>query len=352
MKRRKILGIIGIFCASSMLTIACGNGGVQQTATDTDTTQVADLAGQELTIYSGRNERLIGPLLERFTEETGVVVKVRYGDTAELAAAILEEGQNTPADVFFGQDAGALGALQKEGRTKSIPQNLLDKVDSRFRSPEGQWIGISGRARTLAYNVNLVEESELPGSIWELSGEKWRGRVGWPPTNGSFQSFVTAMRVTEGEEKTRQWLEGIRDNDPHVYPNNTTTVEAVGRGEAHIGLVNNYYLGGFKSEDPNFPVAHHYTGGDVGSMINVAGVAIIDTTEKEPVAIALIDFLLSDESQTYFAENTNEYPLVQGAPPPQDQISIAEINPPNIDLSNLEDLEGTLILLQEVGVIQ
>lgn len=358
MKRRKILSFIGVLCASSALTIACNapnenvGDGVTTTPDATTTEEAVDLAGQELTIYSGRNEELIGPLLERFEEETGVTVEIRYGDTAELAAAILEEGENTPADIYFGQDAGALGALQKEGRTKAIPQELLDRVDSRFRSPEGEWIGISGRARTLAYNVDLVEESELPGSIWDLTEEEWRGRVGWAPTNGSFQSFVTAMRITEGEERTREWLEGMQNNDTQVYRNNTTIVEAVGRGEAEIGLVNHYYLGRFTAEDPDFPVAHHYTGDDVGSMINVAGVAILDATDSEPAAIALIDFLLTEESQAYFAENTNEYPLIEGAAPPQDQISIAEINPPSIDLSNLDDLEGTLNLLREVGAIE
>jgi iron(III) transport system substrate-binding protein len=228
----------------------------------------------------------------------------------------------------------------------------LDQVDLRFRSPQGQWIGISGRARTLDYNVNMVQADELPKSIWELTEEKWRGRIGWAPMNGSFQSFVTAMRVTEGEEKTREWLQGIQKNNPQVYRNNTTLVEAIGRGEVHIGLVNNYYLSRFKSEDANFPVAHHYTAGDVGSMINVAGVAILDTTDQDQAAIALIQFLLTEESQTYFAENTNEYPLIQGAAPPTEQISIAEINPPNIDLSNLDDLEGTLTLLREIGAIQ
>jgi len=160
------------------------------------------------------------------------------------------------------------------------------------------------------------------------------------------------MRVTEGNERTREWLQGIIDNNPQVYPNNTTTVEAVGRGEAEIGLVNHYYLNRFTTEDPNFPVAHHYTNNDVGAMINVAGVSILDGTDSEAVAIALIDFLLTDESQAYFAENTNEYPLIEGAAPPQDQVSIEEINPPSIDLSSLEDLEGTLNLLREMGAIE
>jgi iron(III) transport system substrate-binding protein len=349
MKRRRLLTYFSVAALTWSVAVACDN---VPTATDPDpTSPETPAATGELTIYSGRNEQLIGPLLEQFEADTGIQVNVRYGDTAELAAAILEEGQNTPADIFFGQDAGALGALQKENRTRTIPDSLLNQVDSKFRSPQGQWIGISGRARVLAYNTQQVTEAELPNSVWELTEEQWRGRVGWAPTNGSFQSFVTAMRLTEGEERTREWLEAMQANGTQVYNNNTGIVEAIGRGEVDIGLVNNYYLGRFKAEDPNFPVAHHYTQGDAGSMINVAGVAIIDTTDQEEQAIALIEYLLSPDAQTFFAEETNEYPLAQGAPSPQDQVPLDQIQSPDIDLSNLEDLEGTLALLQQSGAL-
>lgn len=350
MKRRRLLSYLSVAAIAGGLAIACND---TPTATDPNATspEVTTVSDGELTIYSGRNEQLIGPLLERFETETGTKVNVRYGDTAELAAAILEEGQNTPADVFFGQDAGALGALQKENRTRSLPDNILNRVDSRFRSPEGKWIGISGRARVLAYNTQRVNQNELPNSVWELTEEKWRGRVGWAPTNGSFQSFVTALRLIEGEEKTLEWLEAMQANQTQVYNNNTGIVEAVGRGEVEIGLVNNYYLGRFKSEDPNFPVAHHYTQDDAGSMINVAGVAIINETDQEDQAIALIEYLLSPDAQSYFAEETNEYPLVQGVASPKNQVPLAQIQSPEIDLSNLEDLEGTLALLQKSGAL-
>ncbi len=347
MKRRNFLTYVGIAAIAGTLTIACDN---TPTATGPATESPAATTG-ELTIYSGRNEELIGPLLEQFQTDTGITVNVRYGDTAELAAAILEEGQNSPADVYFGQDAGALGALQSENRTRPLPDNLLNQVDSRFRSPEGQWIGISGRARVLAYNVNQVSEDELPDSIWDLTEENWRGRVGWAPTNGSFQAFVTALRVTEGDERALEWLQAMEANDAQDYRNNTTIVEALGRGEIEIGLVNNYYLGRFTAEDPDFPVAHHYTEEDAGSMINVAGVAIVDTTDQEEQAIALVEYLLRPESQQYFAQETNEYPLVQGVAGPTDQVPLEQINTPDIDLSNLEDLDGTLALLQQAGVL-
>ncbi|MBO0350233.1 iron ABC transporter substrate-binding protein [Phormidium pseudopriestleyi FRX01] len=307
--------------------------------------------GKTLIIYSGRNENLIGPVIDKARQELGLNIEVRYGDTAELAIALLEEGRNSRADLFFSQDAGALGAMAQARRTMPIPQPLLNKVDQRFRSRNGQWIGISGRARVVDYNTQLVQPNELPSNIWELTDPKWRGKVGWAPTNGSFQSFVTAMRSIAGDARTLEWLRGMKDNGAVVYRNNTTIVEALGRGEVHLGLVNNYYLSRFTSENPNFPVAHHYMPGDVGSMINVAGIAIMDTTDQKGDTEKFIEYLLKPEAQQYFAQETTEYPLVSGVQPPAKQISISQINPPNIDLSNLADLEGTISLLEQAGLL-
>ncbi|XDE61890.1 iron ABC transporter substrate-binding protein [Arthrospira platensis BEA 1257B] len=279
-------------------------------------------------------------LIKRAEQELGLNIRVRYGDTAELAIAIIEEGRNSPADIFFAQDAGALGALQKAGRTRAIPAQIISRVDSRFRSPNNHWVGITGRARVLAYNTRQVNRNELPNSISELTQPKWRGRVGWAPTNGSFQSFVTAMRLVEGDAKTMQWLQAMRNNGVVVYRNNTTIVEAVGRGEVDIGLVNNYYLYRFLADDPNFPVAHHYTRGDAGSLINIAGVAILDTARNAQDAQRFIQFLLTNNAQNFFARETKEYPLVEGIPAPERQLSIEQINPPRIDLANLADLQG------------
>lgn len=308
---------------------------------------------QSLTIYSGRGESLIGPLIQQAEEALGFDIEVRYGDTAELAIAIIEEGRNSPADLFFGQDAGALGALAEASprRTRPIPARLLVQVDRRFRSPSAQWLGITGRARVVAYNVNQVSAAELPASIWELTEPQWQGRVGWAPTNGSFQSFVTAMRLIEGEERTLEWLEAMRDNGAVAYRNNSTTVEAISRGEVDAGLVNNYYLYRFLAEDPNFPVAHHYTRGDAGSLVNIAGVAVVNTTDNRTEAEQFIEFLLTEQAQDFFAQETKEYPLVQGIAPPAEQLPIDEINPPDIDLSDLADLQGTLDLLQQAGLL-
>ncbi|MDM9584483.1 iron ABC transporter substrate-binding protein [Nostoc sp. GT001] len=304
-----------------------------------------------LVIYSGREEKLIGPLIEKAKKDLNQDIQVRYGDTAELAIALLEEGKNSRADLFFAQDAGALGTLEKKQVTLPIASKLLNKVDSRFRSAKGHWLGISGRARVIDYNTKLVKSGELPTSISQLTEPKWRGKVGWAPANGSFQSFVTAMRVLNGDEKTLQWLKAMKANGVKDYGKNAAIVEAVGRGEVHLGLVNNYYLYRFKKDNPNFPVAHHYTSKDAGSMINVAGVAITKTTDQKADVEALIDYLLKQSSQNYFAQETNEYPLVKGIPAPSKQIPISKLNPPNVNLTDLDDLPATLNLLQKAGVL-
>lgn len=311
----------------------------------------SSLLAQTLTIYSGRGESLIGPLIEQAEKDLGFDIEVRYGDTSELAISILEEGRNSPADLFFGQDAGALGALAREGRTVAIPSRILSKVDERFRSPKGQWVGISGRSRVINYNTSMVNWRDLPQSIWELTQPKWRGKVAWAPTNGSFQAFITALRLTEGDDRTLEWLKAMLANGAVPYRNNTTIVEAVGRGEIELGLVNNYYLYRFLAENPDFPVGQHYTRNDAGSMINVAGIAVLDTSDQSEQAFALIEYLLSPQSQDFFAQKNAEYPLVVGIEPPANQLSINEINPPRIDLSDLADLDGTLQLLQKAGVL-
>ena len=270
-----------------------------------------------------------------------------------MAATILEEGTNSPADLFYGQDAGALGALARTGRCIELPDDITQQVDGRFVSPSNQWVGTSGRARVLVYNTESLSESDLPASIFDLTDEEWQSRVGWAPTNGSFQAFVTAMRVNAGEEATRDWLEGMIANDVQVYPKNTPIVEAAGKGEIDVGLVNHYYLFRFLAEDPNFTAANFYfPAGDVGAMINVAGACVIDTSEQPSRAQDLLVFLLSDQAQQYFSDETNEYPLAKG------EISInpalkplADIDTPEFNLGDLEDLQGTLDLLQEVGAL-
>ncbi len=305
-----------------------------------------------LTVYSGRTEGLIAPILEQFTAETGVQVEVRYGNTAEMAAVILEEGDNSPADVYIAQDAGALGALALEGRLQALPSDVLERVPAEFRSDDGLWVGLSGRARVLVYNTESLTEADLPASILDLGNPEWAGRVGWAPTNASLQSHVTALRLLLGEDATRAWLEAMVANGTVTYENNGSVVQAVIDGEVEVGLVNHYYLYGFLADNPDVPAANYFfPGGDPGALINVAGAGVVGTTDQPGLAQRLILYLLGHSAQEYFSAETSEYPLVEGIAPSVELKPLAEIEVPEIDLSDLSDLQATLELMSETGAL-
>lgn len=354
MRLRNFDGVLKVLALVSMVAAlaACGGGG-SGTGGGGQEGEGEALNREALVVYSGRNEELVGPIIDRYREESGSEVEVRYGDTAELAATILEEGENSPADVFFAQDGGALGAVADKGLFAELPEDLTLRVDERFRSPEGLWTGVSGRARVVAYNTEVLSEEELPESILDFTDPEWRGRIGWPPTNGSFQAFVTALRETEGEDRAREWLEGIQANDPQVYENNIATIEAVAAGEVDVGFVNHYYLNRFLEEEgEDFPVRNYYLkGGDPGALVNVAGAGILGNTNNAGEAEDFVGYLLSEDAQQYFADETYEYPLIEGVKTNEALVPLDEVETPDVDLGDLDDLEGTLELLRETGVL-
>ena len=333
--KKKLFGLV-----LALLALAgCGGSGSQESDT--------------LTVYSGREEELVEPLFERFEQETGIKVEVRYADSAELAATIAEEGENSPADVFFAQDPGSLGAVEEQ--LAKLPDDVLNRVDEHFRDSEGRWVGTSGRARVIVYNTNELTEAEVPDSVFDLTDPKWKGKVGLPPTNASFQAFVTAMRLDAGEQRTRQWLEGMKANEPKFYEKNTPTVEAAASGEIQLGLVNHYYLYLVKAEQPDAPIANKYLpGNDPGALVSVAGAGILDGAEHADAAEQFVKFLLEDEQQRFYTDEAEEaeIPLVQGIDPKEGVPTLDELagRGPDVDLSSFgAELEQTLELLNETG---
>lgn len=345
----RFLRLFALLTLAASTLAACGN---QTVSTPTQASAPTDAPAQ-IVVYSGRSESLVGPFFAQFTQTTGIQVEVRYGDTAELAATILEEGANSPADLFFAQDAGALGALAAASMLVPLPAEMLNQVEPRFRSSDGLWVGISGRARVVVYNTNKLTEADLPRSITGFVDPQWRGRVGWAPTNGSFQAFVTAMRVQLGEEATRRWLEGMIANDVKTYEKNAAIVQAVAAGEIDVGFVNHYYLYQLQSQSGNTLAAANYypADGDVGALINIAGVGILKTAKNPSAAQRLIDYMLSTEGQRYFSEKTFEYPLAGNVQPDPRLKPLSEIQTPAIDLNQLRDLQSTLQLLRDVGAL-
>jgi len=304
-----------------------------------------------LVVYSGRSESLIAPLIADFEEVTGAKVEVNYGSTGPLAATLLEEGDNSPADVFFAQDPGGLGAV--DSLLSELPSDILNSVPDWARDPESKWVGTSGRARVIVYNTDMLTEADLPDSIEDFAKPEWKGRIGWPPINGSLHAMITAMRQEWGEDRTKAWLEGIVANEPKIYAKNTPTVAAAGAGEIEVGFVNHYYLHRFIAEEgESFAARNYYTrAADPGSVVLVAGVGLLEESDSKDLAEQFIKFLLSASGQQYFASQTYEFPLNENAKPNNLLPALEEITKPSIDLGDLIDLAGTQDLLREVGAL-
>lgn len=311
-----------------------------------------------LTIYSGRSESLVQPLIDQFEAETGIDIEVRYGSTSEMAGVLLEEGANSPADLFFAQDPGGLGAIQNAGLLSSLPEEIVAQVPPRFRADNGSWVGVSGRARTVVYNTEAISDPEvqLPADIYDFVQPEWQNRLGWAPSNASFQAMVTAMRTQWGEDKTRDWLTGIQANQPVVYEGNTPIVTAAGAGEIDAGFVNHYYLYRFLAEQGETFGARNYflPGGGPGSLIMVSGTGILETAANRENAERFIAYLLSSPGQQYFATETFEYPVIDGVTLPDGLPPLAELESQATDiaLADMADLSGTQDLLLELGIIE
>jgi iron(III) transport system substrate-binding protein len=335
------------------LAIACAALGVAGCGADSPATDsgAADSA-RDLVVYSGRSEELVGPLIERFEERSGVDVSVRYGDSAELAALVREEGGKSPADLVWMQDAGSLDALESADLLAPLPSGLSKEVPAEFRSSSGTWTGTSARARVIAYDTRELGADEVPASVFDLTKARWKGKIGWAPSNASFQAFVTAMRASEGDARTKAWLEAMEKNDTQRLENNVAIRDAIATGELQLGLINHYYVAEAKADDPDYPVGVSSPAGDVGAMVNVAGVGIVDGAAGAKDAADLARYLLDDDAQQYFVDELKEYAVRPGFETPTGVTPLAEIEQPeDVDLNALADHQGTVELLQDAGLL-
>lgn len=330
-----------LLALSAVAVATVGLGACSNSTTDANT----------LTVYSGRSESLVKPLYDKFTQQTGVQLDVRYGDSAELSAQIAEEGSNTPAQVFYSQDAGAIGALEKANMLAQLPSSIATLVPEQYRTRS--WTGISARARSIVYNPTLVPAP--PRTVFDLTKPEYKGMLGIAPNNASFQTFVTAMRITDGDSKTEAWLKGLVNNGVQKFESNVAIVKAIDDGVLGIGLVNHYYwfeIAKEKGGAQNMKAVQAFTSpGDPGSLVNVSAAGITSANATNPDAEKLIAFLLARDSQEYFATETFEYPLLPGIPGPNGAPPLSALKSPPLKLNDLSDLPGTQAMLRSVGLI-
>lgn len=347
-QRSRTIPIISALAISVLALTACAP------VADTDSGP-ANAASSDgiLTIYAGRDEALIAPLLAQFTEESGIEIAVRFGTSPELSALLLEEGRQTPADVFLSQDAGALGALSGVDLLAQLPEDITDVIPEDFTSSDDDWVGITGRARVIAYDSQNVAAADVPTSVLELTAPEWNGRVGFPPGNASFQSFVTALRAIEGEADAEQWVEAMAANAPVLTEKNGATLELVNSGQLDLALINHYYWYESASErgEENMRAQLMFLPGDAGGIVNVTGAGILAGSAGNSDALTFLRFLISPTAQQYFVDETFEYPLLPGIDAPAGLPTLASLANSAFDLDDLESLSETQRLLAKHGLL-
>ncbi len=314
----------------------------------------AHVSDKAFTLYSGREEALIQPLVDLFEEQSGISVDVRYGNTAELGALLLEEGAESPAQVFLAQDAGSLGALSDAGLFTVLPAEITDAVAAGFTSTDDTWVGVTGRARVIAYDSQVLTAAEVPNSVDAFTQPEWAGRFAIAPSNASFQSFVTAYRVLNGEDAADRWVAAVAANDPQIFEKNGAILEAINNGVVETGLINHYYWFAQAAERgaENMRAQLSYPeAGDAGSIVNVTGAGLLASGATDGDALEFIKFLVSAKAQQYFVDETWEYPLIGGIDAPVGVPALDSLVNAKLDLADLESLAETQDLLGKYGLI-
>ncbi len=337
--KKKNLVLTAVFALFATILVGCSSS----------SDQASDVT--ELTIYSGRSEEYIAPFFAEYEKQSGIKLNIRYGDSAELAAQILEEGNNSPADLFLSQDAGSLGAVSDAGLFIELGNDVAADIPAEFVAANRTWVGVTGRARVLAYSPERV--STLPKSFADLTNPIYKNKVGIAPTNSSFQAFVTALIENKGEEFAKKWLTDMKANGAKIYAKNSIIVEAIDKGEIDLGLVNHYYIWE-TSESLGRPVkaeVSYFAPGDLGNLINVSGAGVFAASKKQAAAAELINYLTSVATQQKFVKDTHEYSLLPGATAPEGVPALDQVGAPTIDLKSLVNIKRTQDLLIEVGLL-
>lgn len=334
-----LLVVLSLVVALGVL-FGCSKG-AKQSATET---------GGELVVYSGRKDNLVKPVTEAFEKETGIKVKLLASDASQLANQIMAEKANPRADIYISNDAGGLDFLSEKGALEAYKSKAAEKVASNFKAEDGTWVGASIRARVIMYNTELVKKEDLPKSVFDLADAKWKGKFAFAGSaNESMVSNVTALRWLKGEKFTEDFLKKLVANDPVITEGHGDIREAVGKGELQIGWVNHYYYHKQKHEGSPVGVIYPDQGGnDIGTVVNVAGLGIIEGAKNEENAKKFVDFILSPKAQKIFAHVNYELPVLDSVDPGEAK-PLKDFKVADVKLGNLgEELDKTMDLLEKV----
>ncbi|ARK28602.1 extracellular solute-binding protein [Halalkalibacter krulwichiae] len=354
--------LFGLLVMSLFIVAACGSSdnnaeetAEQPTDTEGDTEEVVELEGQ-LVVYSSRNENFVQPLLEKFSEETGIEVLPLHGaDPLQIE----EEAGNVQADIFISNDLGALEYLNSKDFLQGFDPEGVETIDEQFRADDNAWIALSARARGFIYNKDLITEEEMPKSLEDLFDAKWaeveKGYAITRGGNGGMIGNVSALRHEWGDEKTAEWIEAIKENAAGIFEGHGDIRRAVGAGEYSFGLVNNYYYHQQLEEPTDNNVGFIYTDqgeGEMGVIANAAGLGLIKGAPNEANAKAFIEWILETENQLAFVGESLELPINEELDPPYEAATkFSELKVQDMPLKELGNyFEDTKALIEDAGL--
>jgi iron(III) transport system substrate-binding protein len=336
------LSLIGALLAALALTLsACGGSSTGH-------------GGTAITLYNGQHEQTTAALVAAFEKQTGITVNVRTGDEAELGDQILQEGSSSPADVFYTENTPVLEALREHGLLAPVERSTLASVPSRYDSAQGDWVGVSARVSVLVYNTSEIKPSQLPSSILELAEPKWKGKVGFAPSETDFQPLITSIVKFDGKTAAESWLKGLQANSK-TYPDNETVVAQVNNGESAVGLINHYYWFRLRAEigaGAMHSALHYYAAESPGDLVDVSGAAVLKSSSHRAAAQKLLAFLVSHAGQETIARSHSyEYPLRPGVAPYPGLRPFAQLKPAPLTPAELGDGSEALALEQKLGLL-
>jgi len=307
----------------------------------------------EVVVYSARNEHLIEPLFEEFTNETGIKIKFITDKAGALVQRLKTEGARTPVDVLITVDAGNLWYAADQGLLQPVSSEILEtNIPEHLRDPQGKWFGLSIRARTIVYNTNKVKPEEL--STYEALGDpKWKGRLLLRTSKKVYNQSLVAMLISEhGVDKTesivRSWVDNLAA-DP--FSNDTKVMEAIVAGQGDVGVVNSYYYGRLIKKKPDLPLALFWPGqSGSGVHVNVSGAGITTYATHKYEALRFLEWLSSPAAQRVFADSNMEYPVNSAVEPHLTVKSWGTFKQSTMNLAKAGTLQSASIkLMDRVG---
>ncbi len=314
----------------------------------------SDASGAEkLTVYSAQHESLVRAMLEGFTEETGIALEFRDANDSELANQIVQEGEASPADVFLTENSPSIDVVDKAGLLAPLDPSTLEQVGEQYRPESGTWVGFAARSTVLIYNPAEISEDELPGSMLDLAGPEWQGRVGIAAGGADFQAIVSAVLALQGEDATREWLTGLERNS-EIYASNTAIMKAVDEGEVPVGITYHYYW--YRDQAQNGLIGddaklHYFGNQDPGAFVSISGAGVLASSDQPEEAQRLVAYLTAEAAQEKLAESSAlEYAVGTGvasaeALPPLESLGAPAVDPGSLNAPQVTEL------MQEVGLL-